>query len=69
MNHDRIAQFANILIACHGMSAENVARLRQKRCARRGEPEWAELWREVAERVADRSTLAEPSNYRDAPGR
>ena len=56
---NRIAQVANILIACHGLNAENAARLRQKRCARRGEPEWAALWRDVAGWIADRSMLAQ----------
>jgi hypothetical protein len=60
MDHDRVGQFANILSACHGTNAENVARLRQKRCARRREPEWEALWRDVAEWIADRSALAEP---------
>jgi hypothetical protein len=40
------------MLACHGDDAESAARKRANRCLRRKEPEWAALWREVADRIA-----------------
>jgi hypothetical protein len=41
-----------VMIACHGDDAEIAARKRANRCLRRKEAEWAALWREVADRIA-----------------
>ena len=41
-----------VMLACHRAKAEDVVRKRAARCLRRKEPEWAALWREVAERIA-----------------
>jgi hypothetical protein len=70
MDDERVARLAEILIACHGISAENVARNHANRCRRRNEPEWAARWREVAGQIAKRllspmpvqPQLAEPAN-------
>jgi hypothetical protein len=52
------------MLACHGAEAESAARKRANRCLRRKEPEWAALWREVADRIArgqHRSPTRNPS--------
>jgi hypothetical protein len=42
MGDNRIAELADVLIACHGAKAEEVPRSRQARCRRRQQPEWEE---------------------------
>lgn len=58
MTHERVAQLVDILVACHGAEAENLARKRANRCLRLGQTEWAALWFEVAEQIAKRGTPA-----------
>lgn len=58
MDDDRIAQYVQILITCHGSEAEDTARKRTRRCLRRGEPEWAHVWCEVADQIAKLRTPA-----------
>jgi hypothetical protein len=55
MDDDRIAELTNILIACHGADAEHIARVRQRRCKRRGEPPWEAAWGKVAKVIADQN--------------
>jgi hypothetical protein len=52
MDEQHIEQMLAVMLACHGAEAESAARKRANRCLRRKEPEWAALWREVAERIA-----------------
>ena len=52
MDDQHIQQMIGVMLACHGAEAESAARKRANRCLRRKEPEWAALWREVAERIA-----------------
>lgn len=52
MDEQHIQQMIGVMLACHGAEAESAARKRANRCLRRKEPEWAALWREVAERIA-----------------
>jgi hypothetical protein len=52
MDEQHIQQMLAVMLACHGADAESAARKRANRCLRRKEPEWAALWREVAERIA-----------------
>lgn len=52
MDEAKIAKMIEIMLACHGADAEAAARKRANRCLRRKEPEWAALWREVADRLA-----------------
>ena len=52
MDEQHIRQMIEVMQACHGAEAESAARKRANRCLRRKEPEWAALWREVAERIA-----------------
>jgi hypothetical protein len=52
MDEQRIQQMIEVMLACHGADAESAARKRANRCLRRKEPEWAALWREVADRIA-----------------
>lgn len=47
-----------VMAACHGPGAETAARKRANRCLRRKEPEWAALWCEVADRLAQRNAEA-----------
>jgi len=55
MENDRIFQLADILMACHGADAEQIARKRGRRCLQRKELEWAQVWRDVAEYISKRS--------------
>lgn len=57
VDETHIEQMMAVMTACHGDEAENAARKRANRCLRRKEPEWAALWREVADRLAQRKTL------------
>ena len=52
MDEAHIKKMIEIMIACHGDDAETAARKRANRCPRRKEAEWAALWREVADRIA-----------------
>jgi len=52
MDDQHIQQMIEVMLACHGAEAEIAARKRANRCLRRKEPEWAALWREVADRIA-----------------
>ena len=52
MDEHHIRKMIEVMLACHGADAENAARKRANRCLRRKEPEWAALWREVADRLA-----------------
>jgi hypothetical protein len=52
MDEQHIQQMIEVMLACHGAEAESAARKRANRCLRRKEPEWAALWREVADRIA-----------------
>lgn len=52
MDEQHIQHMLEVMLACHGAEAESAARKRANRCLRRKEPEWAALWREVAERIA-----------------
>jgi hypothetical protein len=52
MDELHIAKMIAVMIACHGDDAEIAARKRANRCQRRNEAEWAALWREVADRIA-----------------
>jgi hypothetical protein len=52
MDDERVARLAEVLIACHGINAETVARKHANRCLRRKEPEWAAHWREVSGQIA-----------------
>lgn len=55
MGDGQLAQLAEILIACHGADAEKAARIRANRCRRRNVPEWATLWRLVADHIREHS--------------
>jgi hypothetical protein len=57
MDHERVTAFTELLISCHGMEAENVARKRAAKCMKRGETEWAELYQAVAGEIAKRQRL------------
>lgn len=61
MDETHIEQMMAVMIACHGADAETAARKRANRCLRRKEPEWATLWREVADRLAQRKSSDLPS--------
>ena len=52
MDEQHIQQMIEVMLACHGAEAESAARKRANRCLRRKEPEWAAMWREVADRIA-----------------
>lgn len=52
MDEQHLQQMIEVMLACHGAEAESAARKRANRCLRRKEPEWAALWREVADRIA-----------------
>ena len=52
MDEAHIKKMIEVMVACHGAEAESAARKRANRCVRRKEPEWAALWREVADRLA-----------------
>jgi hypothetical protein len=52
LDETHIEKMIALMNACHGDHGEMVARKRANRCLRRREPEWAALWREVAERIA-----------------
>ena len=52
MDEQQIHRMIGVMLACHRAKAEDVVRKRAARCLRRKEPEWAALWREVAERIA-----------------
>ena len=54
MDQAHVETMIEIMIACHGDDAETAARKRANRCQRRKELEWATLWREVADRIAQR---------------
>ena len=55
MDEAHIQKMIEVMQACHGADAESAARKRANRCLRRKEPEWAALWREVADRIAQGS--------------
>lgn len=59
IDDQRIRQMVEVMLACHGADAENHARRRVHRCLRRGEPEWAALWREVVDRIARQNEARE----------
>jgi hypothetical protein len=59
MDDDRVVPFAELLITCHGAEAEKIARERVNRCLCRGEADWAELYRKVAEEIARRKPSAD----------
>jgi hypothetical protein len=52
MDEAHINKMMEVMLACHGDDAESAARKRANRWLRRKEPEWAALWREVADRIA-----------------
>jgi hypothetical protein len=52
MDEQHIEQMIEVMLSCHGAEAESAARKRANRCLRRKEPEWAAMWREVADRIA-----------------
>jgi phage baseplate assembly protein gpV len=52
MDEQHIQQMIEVMLACHGAEADSAARKRANRCLRRKEPEWAAMWREVADRIA-----------------
>jgi hypothetical protein len=52
MDEAHINKMMEVMLACHGDDAESAARKRANRCLRRKEPEWAALWREVADHIA-----------------
>lgn len=54
-DEQRIRQMIEVMLACHGAAAAAKARKRAIRCRHRQEPEWAALWREVADRIARQS--------------
>jgi hypothetical protein len=54
MDDLQIEKMIEVMIACHGADAESAARKRANRCMRRKEAEWAQVWREVADRIAQR---------------
>jgi hypothetical protein len=56
MDESHIEHMIEVMIACHGEEAEIAARKRANRCMRRRQPQWAALWREVADRIAARGT-------------
>ena len=56
MDENHIQKMIEVMLACHGAEAESAARKRANRCLRRKEPEWAALWREVADRIARRQS-------------
>jgi hypothetical protein len=61
MDEQHIQQMIEVMLACHGAEAESAARKRANRCLRRKEPEWAAMWREVADRIArGQSTVPTP---------
>lgn len=53
MDEAHVAKMIEVMVACHGDQAEIAARKRANRCLRRKELEWAALWREVADRLAN----------------
>jgi hypothetical protein len=54
MDELQIDKMIEVMIACHGDDAESAARKRANRCLRRKEAEWATVWRDVADRIAQR---------------
>ena len=54
MDESQIDKMIEVMIACHGDDAESAARKRANRCMRRKEAEWAAVWRNVADRIAQR---------------
>jgi hypothetical protein len=54
MDDKKVLEIADILIACHGSDAEPYARRHARKCLRRGQPEWAELYEKVAKEIARR---------------
>ena len=54
MDDSQIEKMIEVMIACHGDDAESAARKRANRCMRRKEAEWAAVWRDVADRIAQR---------------
>jgi hypothetical protein len=54
MDDSQIEKMIEVMIACHGDDAESAARKRANRCMRRKEAEWAAVWRNVADRIAQR---------------
>jgi len=67
MDNAHIAQMIDVMIACHGEDAEHAARKRASRCLRRKEPEWAALWRAVADRIAAAHFPRAPTATRQEP--
>ncbi len=59
MDDAHIKRMIDVMVACHGADAESAARKRANRCLRRKEADWAALWREVADRLAQASLPAE----------
>jgi hypothetical protein len=60
MDEKHLQQMIEVMLACHGADAESAARKRANRCLRRKEPEWAAMWREVADRIARAQAAAPP---------
>ena len=60
MDDQHIRQMIEVMLACHGAEAETAARKRASRCLRRKEPEWAAMWREVADRIGRGQHTAQP---------
>lgn len=61
MDEAQIEKMIEVMIACHGDDAEAAARKRASRCMRRKTAEWAAVWREVANRIAQRRGPTAPS--------
>jgi hypothetical protein len=61
MDEVHLSKMIEVMIACHGDDAEIAARKRANRCLRRREAEWAALWREVADRIAQTRASAAPN--------
>jgi hypothetical protein len=62
VEHERVTQFADLLIACHGPDAEKVARRRANKSMARGEQQWAQLYDAVAGEIAKRQPSPTPHN-------
>ena len=58
MDETHVEKMIDVMIACHGEEAEIAARKRANRCLRRRQPQWAAIWREVADRIAMRNQQA-----------
>jgi len=54
MHDESVFEFTELLIACHGIDAEKIARERARKWSDRSEPQWAELYGKVAEEIARR---------------